>query len=234
LNFFGHCVAASWHQGAPAFTFGAMVPDFASMVGQRPPRALHPTVASGIEFHHLTDRCFHAGHHFLTLQSQARDSLRASGIAKGPRLAVAHIGVEIVLDSWLAHSAANLALYGAALDYGAGARGFIWPNAKTTSLDAADNAALDEQLRQLAQRLRDNVEQLIPRDASAIAQRLTRILQRHPALRLPDSARNAVTQWAEAASQEVFSVADLWLTELRNAVMAEWSQAVAAAATSTP
>src|ERR1700753_2862807 len=124
MNFFGHAVVATWRSESDGFVLGAILPDFATMLGTRPPAVAHPELERGVTFHHDTDRVFHDTATFKRLQLEARRTLREMGLPRPSALAVGHIGVEILLDATLADDprgvAGYLAALGAARDEGLG------------------------------------------------------------------------------------------------------------------
>jgi hypothetical protein len=103
LNFLGHALLATWKRPEPLFVLGSMLPDFASMTGAR----LAPHVdgdsplGQGIAFHHATDDVFHGSSAFLRLMQESMDRLLAAGVGRGPARAIAHIGVELLIDGEL-------------------------------------------------------------------------------------------------------------------------------------
>lgn len=102
MNFFGHAAVASWRSSEPGWVLGAMLPDFTSMIRARPPELTDPTLASGVAFHHATDEVFHDCVAFRELTAAAVDRLTRAGVRRGSARAVAHVGVEILLDGVLA------------------------------------------------------------------------------------------------------------------------------------
>src|SRR4030095_12773302 len=101
MNYFGHTVLAVHCGGDRAFVLGAMVPDFAAMIRARPPRVDHADIDSGMRFHWRTDAAFHRSADFRRLTREAVDWLAARGVRSGSALAIAHVGVEILLDAAL-------------------------------------------------------------------------------------------------------------------------------------
>ena len=121
MNYFGHTVLAVRRSSEPAFVLGSMLPDFATMIRARPPRTEHADIDLGMQFHWRTDEVFHRSTAFLTLTRRAVGWLSARGVRAGSALAVAHVGVEILLDAALsgderAQRAYRAALEGAAPD----------------------------------------------------------------------------------------------------------------------
>ena len=120
MNYFGHAAIASWHVAptAPdsgATALGAMLPDFATMSGTRLADPTDAGVARGIDLHHETDAAFHPLPVVLALMRELDERLDAAGCARGPRRAVAHIGVELLLDGVLVEDETYRASYLAAL-----------------------------------------------------------------------------------------------------------------------
>lgn len=115
MNFFGHAAVASWRSGDPSFVLGAMLPDFTSMIGARAPEIGDPALAEGVAFHHATDEVFHDVSDFRELCRASFDELSRAGLGRGAARAVAHIGVEILLDGVLAGEPSARQAYLAAL-----------------------------------------------------------------------------------------------------------------------
>ena len=101
MNFIGHLLVASWERDDAAFGLGAMLPDFASMAGMRPPRVDHAALAAGMLLHHRTDDVFHTCPSFVALSREVFDVLIGQDVERGPARAVAHIGVELLIDGAL-------------------------------------------------------------------------------------------------------------------------------------
>ena len=108
MNFFGHAAVASWDvassehaAAAGGRALGAMLPDFATMSRARLAEASDASVAAGIALHHSTDAAFHRLPPVLALMRELDERLDRAGCARGPRRAVAHIGVELLLDGVL-------------------------------------------------------------------------------------------------------------------------------------
>ena len=101
MNYFGHAAVASWTDSSPGAVLGAMLPDFATMSRTRLAEPTDAAIARGIEMHHHADRAFHQLPVVLGLMRELDGKLDAAGVARGPRRAVAHIGVELLLDGVL-------------------------------------------------------------------------------------------------------------------------------------
>jgi hypothetical protein len=116
VNYFGHAAVASWTDASPARALGAMLPDFAGMcgahlAGAEPDRE----IADGIALHHATDHAFHTLAPVVALMHDLDAQLEHLGCARGPRRAVAHVGVELLLDGVLVADPGYRATYTAAL-----------------------------------------------------------------------------------------------------------------------
>jgi hypothetical protein len=193
VNFFGHAVVAAWQSTHPGFVLGAMLPDFATMIGARVPSVSHVEVRSGIFFHHETDRVFHDAPTFRALQSEARAALRERGLPRPGALAVGHIGVEILLDSALAGDAPTTFAYLEALREG-------HPNLLGGHIEWTEREHGDGYARLLdalaARGVPDGAS-----DAGMVAWRVARALSSRPRLRLDADGERIVRDWAgEAAS----------------------------------
>lgn len=206
MNFFGHAVVATWECAHPGFVLGAMLPDFATMIGARVPPVSHADVASGVRFHHDTDRVFHDAPTFRSLQAEARRTLRENGLPRPSALAVGHIGVEILLDSALGGDPRGRAGYVAALAAG-------HPNALgahvewATPGERADYGRLVSVLR----------ERGIPDGAqspAASAFRIARALAPRPRLRLDPDGERLVREWAEIAAPVIARAAEDLVQEI--------------------
>jgi hypothetical protein len=125
MNFFGHAALAARHftEQAPAFDrellptlcVGAMLPDFIGMLRLGRPAIHDPVLARGIAFHHATDEVFHELASFHRLSRQAFAWLSDRDMPRGPARAVAHIGIEMLLDEVMATDDFARAAYLAAL-----------------------------------------------------------------------------------------------------------------------
>ncbi len=116
MNFFGHAAVATWYWPAsPGVWLGSMLPDFASMCGGRIDASDDGDVTRGIALHHTTDAAFHKLAVVTQLMRELDGLLDHGGCARGPRRAVAHIGVELLLDGVLTAEPAYRAAYLAGL-----------------------------------------------------------------------------------------------------------------------
>jgi hypothetical protein len=205
MNFFGHAVVASWTTVEPAFVLGAMVPDFANMVGARVPSVTHEEIARGVAHHHETDRVFHDAPTFKKLMADARSELRARELPRPSALAVGHIGVEILLDATLARDDRGRGAYLDAIRAG-----------DPSSLGA--HLAWDEPTKdRYAVLVSVLVDRGVPRtgaDPDAVAFRVRRALSRRPRLALTEDGERIVRSWAESAADAVADAAPTLIAEI--------------------
>jgi len=210
MNFFGHAVLAAWRDEASPFVLGAMLPDFATMIRARPPGATHHGIEAGMDFHHQTDDAFHRCAGFLELSHAAFRSLLARGVGRGSARAVAHIGVEMLLELPLAGDAraqrAYLGALGGAGDADLGPR-VAWAS--------AEERVRFERLRQ-ALLARGNVAPDLA--SEVIAERLARALSGRPLLALDATAQLAVRNWVATSRAEVAERAGPLVEELKSAL----------------
>jgi hypothetical protein len=204
VNFFGHAAVACWRSNEPGFVLGSMLPDFWGMTRTRPVQVADGELARGVAFHHVTDRVFHDAPTFVELSRGARVALSALGLARGSALAVAHIGVEIVLDGVLATD----------------------PLARDAYVRALEATELLDDIRwrsdEDSARVRELVSMLTRRSASAehdsaelVAWRVERALSARPRLALRPGDDRRVTEWARAARPEVALKSGALIGELR-------------------
>jgi hypothetical protein len=176
VNFFGHAAVASWSGSAPGIVLGAMLPDFATMCGGRIEAADDHDVRCGIALHHATDAAFHTLPAVTGLMRELDGHLTDRGCARGPRRAVAHVGVELLLDGVLTDEPAYRAAYVGGIAH---EPALAWRDPD----DAPRFAVLLDRLR--ARGVPDDL-----RSADAITTRLHRILAHRPLLApAPDDLR---------------------------------------------
>jgi len=206
VNFFGHAHVAAWYDPAPAFVFGAMLPDFFSMLGRVRAAVTDSQLASGVAFHHATDAAFHSIPDFVERVAEARSRLSSAGVRRGAARAAAHIGVEMLLDEALAHEYEGNRAYRAALDY-----------ARTSSpkiewVSSEDAARLHALASALAERGVPDAK-LAP---LSVAARIRRTLASHPRLALTEQDERLISDWVVAARPAVVGWESEILTELRS------------------
>jgi hypothetical protein len=193
MNFFSHAAVAHHFSEDPEFVFGAMLPDFASMLGVRPPAVIRETLERGVRFHHLTDHVFHDLPAFRALSRDAHGALRERGLGRGASRAVAHVGIEILLDITLGQSAAAQAAYLSGLRAG-------------LALELVAAVAWRDGERE---RAADLLETLLARgvildtSSAIVVERIRRTLARRPRLALGDDDPPRVFDWVEATRARV-------------------------------
>jgi hypothetical protein len=192
VNFFGHAAVASWSEATPGKVLGAMLPDFAGMCGGRIASADEAEVADGIALHHATDAAFHQLPVVVGLMRELDDRLDGGGCSRGPRRAVAHIGVELLLDGVLVDDARYRAAYLGGLGHE--------PALRWRDEEAAPRFAV------LLDRLRTRGVPDDLRRPEAIAARVQRVLAHRPRL-APSPGELVVIGQALAAFQPRIAVA---------------------------
>lgn len=208
MNFFGHAAMAERFSKEPPFVLGAMLPDFSSMLRLRSPVSSHPEVARGIAFHHVTDDAFHELAVFRELCADAMRLLAERGVSRGTRRAVAHVGVELLLDVELAeHAPAREAYLG-------GLRAAREPDIVTTLSWPVDQ---QERLVRLAARLEERSDSAKP-TTQVMVERLARTLSDRPRLAIEDAARPHVAEWVELCRARVVASAPALVLELTRTI----------------
>lgn len=206
MNFVGHAMAARWEHEDPRFVLGAMLPDLAQMCGARLAATDDDVLAAGVACHHRVDAAFHDTAGFAALCSEARGRLRAAGLARGPVLAAAHVGVELLLDGcWLDEPAVDAA-YLAAVAHATR----LPAHAVTWALEAHA-----QRFQGLCARLHAAGSPRAYRDPLEVGRRLALILARRPRLRPAPGDEERLVQWAEAARPAVLAAAPALRAELR-------------------
>jgi hypothetical protein len=217
VNFFGHAVVAAWRRPEPSFALGAMLPDLAHMLGRHRVSSPHELLGQGISFHHQTDRVFHGSRVFIELEHQALRELRRAAVPPGPRRALAHVGLEVLLDAELARVPECLASYQAALMSAENEdlAGLVrWP----TQHDPEGNT--EPGLVPLCRVLLARSERLRPKTSADVVERLARILDSRPRLSIPASHRQEVNRWVESTWPVLQSRLADWVQELSSGLRA--------------
>ena len=202
MNFFAHAVLAAEHNADSGYVLGSMFPDFCTMAGLKSRSTGHPLVDAGIAHHHLVDDVFHGSTGFVGWMGRSRDELEDAGLGLGPAMAVAHVGVELILDGWLSETESRQTVYREALNLGA-----------ELELELGDEGP---RLRRLARRL---VDAPFPEgyvEPDFVAERLRRILAPRPRLALDESSFETVQAWARRARDEAPQLAPALMVEVRD------------------
>jgi len=201
MNFFGHAVLAASHFGArdvarpgtelATLCIGAMLPDFIGMLRLGRPGVHDQVLATGIAFHHRSDEAFHDLPEFLRLSRDAFTWLSERALPRGPARAVAHVGVELLLDEvWAEHTESREA-YRAALRVSCRGRlEFQAPDALPRL--AALQALLLERSAVTGKP-----------SAELLAERLARTLANRPRLALNEPGQRLVGEWVAVTRPQV-------------------------------
>jgi hypothetical protein len=197
VNFFGHAAVAieAGHTDGRVL-LGSMLPDFGSIIGARLESVAEPTLAAGVALHHAVDAAFHECEEFRNLSSASLAWLEAHGVNRGSARALAHVGVELLLDRTLAHSEAYRDGYMAALAAPVHADSLEWQDLARFVQEDKPTAHL--RLADLLQRLQVFGVDLHVCPLTLIATRLERILARRPRLALSAHDAAKVPAWLAA------------------------------------
>jgi hypothetical protein len=209
MNFFGHAaLTAQAFRALPELELakvcaGSMLPDFVTMLRLRRPEVADPVVARGVAFHHLTDHAFHDLPSFQALSRQAFARLSARDLPRGPARAVAHIGVEILLDEIMAEDAFARDSYCAALAVP------LAPG--LTFIGEADAERLSSLQRLLLERAPHSRHP----PAALVAERIRRTLAGRPRLATDDRGQLLIAAWVDEARPLVEQEAPRLLSTLQ-------------------
>jgi len=211
MNFFGHALIAQRNevtrgQIRAEFVLGAMLPDFASMLRTRPPFSTLDALTAGLSFHHQTDDAFHGSRAFLEFSGQASRFLSDRGVARGTARAVAHVGVELLLDAAFAYENGANEAYLSAVACGSSER--VRAHIQWQASDAS------ERFVQLCQRLGARGRFQVNPPSELVAERLQSILADRPRLAMDERGLFVVREWVESARSEIMSGAPELLREV--------------------
>jgi hypothetical protein len=201
MNFFGHAAVAARHVNdrepelttdeLAQFCLGSMLPDFIGMLRLRRPLVSGPLVARGVRFHHHTDQAFHELPSFLRLSREAFAWLTHRELPRGPSRAIAHVGVEILLDELLAADEVARSAYLAALEV---------PLTDQLSFDSSQE---EERLAKLRQALSQHRSARTTPTPDLVAARIRRSLAGRPRLATDDAGEALLSHWVTHARPEV-------------------------------
>lgn len=211
MNFFGHAAIAGRFRASPEFVLGAMLPDFSGMLRLKTPPITPDALGQGVRFHHLTDHAFHELRSFRAFCSESTRWLDAQNVRRGTARAVAHVGVELLLDAALAEGEAARERYFAAL--GAARRAELFATSTYTPEEGARLAGLAEAL--VARGISRNP------DTSLIVTRLERALAERPRLAIEPRDRAAIGSWVELFRDRVVASTPDLVSELTSALEPE-------------
>lgn len=207
MNFLAHLAVATWYSPLPATWLGAMIPDFAGMLGARAPQSSDRAVSRGIALHHQTDGVFHAAPIFHTLNREALAELTRLGMARGPARAVAHIGTEIILDGVIAEDHAFTRAFSQALEHG-------HQNEQRLKLEWPSELPFGR-LGKLCDALQRRDIRADSQQADIVALRLERTLGHRPRLKIPSHQLPLVSAWAQRSTPVVRAQAPALLNSVR-------------------
>jgi hypothetical protein len=177
-----------------------MLPDFASMLGARIAGLAHPALRAGADLHHASDAAFHAAPEFVAQLVEASAWLRARGVARGPALAAAHVGIELCIDLELARERDAAQLYTAALDAAA-----------DRAVDGAITWRGDEvspRWQALRTRLRARGAPDPDTSPAQLAHGVARALAGRPRLALDVRGQDRVEEWLAASAAALRNLAE--------------------------
>ena len=216
VNFFGHAWVAGCFAGSEAFILGSMLPDLANMLRTAPPAARHAEVSAGVRLHHETDRVFHDTEAFRALETEARLDLSNAGVPKGSRRALAHVGVELLIDAELAATTPAWRGYSVALQFGSSER--CGERLEWQSLDTRPRfRALCDRLAAVAS---------VRAEKTRIAERLVAALAGRPRLELAAEHVGCLEPWLATCRPQVAARLPELLAELARGLDAPLSPAL--------
>jgi hypothetical protein len=213
MNFFGHAALAADHFNRENPTpeagelgricVGAMLPDFVGMLRLGKPRVTDDALARGVSFHHRTDHAFHDLPSFQRLSRQTFAWLTQRSLPRGPARAVAHVGIEILLDEVMARDAAARNAYLSALSV---------PLDQALSFDTPGDLVRLETLRR---NLSEHAATQLAPTAELVALRIRRTLAGRARLATDDAGERLLCEWVAAARPWVAAEAPQLLASLR-------------------
>lgn len=222
MNFFGHAALAADHMSRVnpppdagelgRLCLGAMLPDFVGMLRLGKPQVTDEALARGVSFHHRTDHAFHDLPSFHELSRQTFAWLAQRRLPRGPARAVAHVGIEILLDEVMARDAAAREAYLLALAV---------PLAEALRFDAPGDL---ERLQTLRRNLSERAATQLQPTAELVALRIRRTLDGRPRLATDDAGEHLLREWVAVARPWVDAEAPRLLATLR-AVLADQARA---------
>lgn len=208
LNYFGHACVTSQLEDDPRIVYGSMLPDFCGMAKAGPCKSADPKTSQGVSLHYEVDRHFHSAPLFLQYMARGAAELRQEGLSKGAARAIAHVGVELLLDGIYMETSAFCDPYLRALEV-------------SQSVLATLNKPAGDRFSQLAKVASAVVQGGVPnrlRDERRVADLLFQILQRRPRIAFSRDKLPAVTTWLTAAKTDLRHDADALFKQMVDAV----------------
>jgi hypothetical protein len=222
MNFFGHAALAADHfkreDPKPEagelgrLCVGAMLPDFVGMLRLGKPLVTDDALARGVSFHHRTDHAFHDLPSFQLLSRRTFAWLTQRSLPRGPARAVAHVGIEMLLDEVMARDAAARDAYLLALSV---------PLDRALSFEAAGDL---ERLETLRRNLSGRAATQLGATVELVALRIRRTLEGRPRLATDDAGERLLCEWVAEARPWVAAEAPRLLASLR-ALLADQARA---------
>lgn len=213
MNFFGHAALAARHfteqdppldrRLLPTVCVGAMLPDFIGMLRLGRPTIHDAALATGVAFHHGTDEVFHELASFHRLSRQAFAWLSDHDMPRGPARAVAHIGIEMLLDEVMATDELARDAYQSAL------RVPLMP------LMVFPIVADGERLAGLQEALLMRAATYAPPTPELVAERIRRTLAGRPRLATDEAGQALLGTWVTRTRPYVLAEAPEVLATLR-------------------
>lgn len=185
-----------------------MLPDFAAMCGNSLREVFDQEVRAGVELHLATDQVFHRAPGFVELRTSAFETLEQKGVKRASARAVAHVGVEMMLDGALSTDQAARVNYHTALCAGATeevARSIRWR-------DPWDRGDWNRLLNIL---ISANLPQGY-RDPDFILERIANLLAHRPKLALTSTQEiEAVANWVDEVLPIVTAQTEVVLAQVK-------------------
>jgi len=180
-----------------------MLPDFIGMLRLGRPTIHDATLARGVAFHHGTDEVFHELASFHRLSRQAFAWLSDHDMPRGPARAVAHIGIEMLLDEVMAADEFAREAYRAAL------------RVPLATLMTFANAAEAERLAGLQDALLTRADNYVLPTPELVAERIRRTLAGRPRLATDEAGQALLGTWVTRTRPYVLAEAPEVLATLR-------------------
>lgn len=215
VNFFGHAWLAAGRNADPRFVLGAMLPDLAPMAGLRLRGADDAALSAGIAHHLAVDAAFHALPTFQMLTADAARALQRAGVRRGPARGAAHIGIELLLDGWLARRCGVPDAYRTALAYAPQLCALLRfaPSRRAQNTTRATCGAAWT-FPELCRKLAASPLPEAYAEPSYTAARVAAALARRPRLALNPAERNACAAWLRPAARTLAASAESLLDAL--------------------
>ena len=194
MNFFGHVCIATHFTADESVGLGAMLPDLANLLGLRNLRTRHAGIERGCNLHRRTDSVFHDLAAFRRECRCVAQQFRCVGFERGQAVAVAHIGIEFLLDDALAEDHTSQSLYERSLTAAA-------PD-KLASHIPFPNSGIARQFEALRVRLLAASDLTSPIAPELVAERIFRTLHKRPKLAIRSEQMPTIAEWARQTQEQ--------------------------------